>query len=85
MWSELRLGASHDDDVDEVLEALEARAVAGVQRQTRGTGGGGDEQVHGAGAVGLAAGGGDRCVDATVGTGRFAVERERVECGLGSL
>src|ERR1019366_3556374 len=59
--------------------------VAGVQRQSGGTGGRGDEEVHGSSAPCITPCGGDGSIDPTVGTGCFDVEGKRVECRFRAL
>src|SRR5271165_850218 len=72
-------------DGQEVFDPSEVVDVARVERQVGGHGGGGDQQIDGPGPACLAPGRDDRRVDASVGSRRVAIERQRVEAGLGSL
>ena len=76
---------SHNDDLDQASEPNEVVAVAGIERQTGGEGGGGDEEINGSGASRFPPGRGDRAEDSAVGAGRVGIERKRVKSGFGAL
>ena len=80
-----RTVGSDADDGQEMFDASEVVDVARVEGQVGGQGGGSDQQIDRPGATRLAPGRDDRRVDASVSSGRVAIERQRVEDGLGSL
>jgi hypothetical protein len=76
---------SDGDDSQKVVKAAEVVDVARVERQIGGQGSGGDQEIDSSGPAGFAASGNDRGVDASVGSRRGRIERNRIEAGFSSL
>src|SRR6185503_14067413 len=73
------------DDGQEVFDASEVVDIARVEGQVGGYGGGRDQQIDGPGTARFTPSGDNRRVDTSIGSGSVAIERQRVEGGLGSL